>query len=137
MPVYVVRDHAELLQFYPILKYLFANDTMFNIVKLRHGGAQCNLGSWQLMRKTLIHLYLIYIHPQLAKPMRRLLIQLKNSLLPPQERGDKGNKEQDQSSSDEDDEDPRRYPTFLMTCPYCKRCFQRQAIRRSRSTHNL
>ena len=53
MPVYVVQNHAELIHFYPILRHLFANAEMFNVLKLRHGGAQCTLGSWHKMRKSL------------------------------------------------------------------------------------
>ena len=85
MPVYVVRNQAELVHFYPILRYLYANAEMFNILKLRHGGAQCAPGSWRIMRKSLTHLYLIYINPQLAIQMRRLLIHLRNSILPTQD----------------------------------------------------
>ena len=135
MPVYVVRTHAELVHFYPILRYLFANAEMFNILKLRHGGAQCAPGSWRIMRKSLTHLYLIYINPQLAIQMRRLLIHLKNSILPTQDKENKENKTQDESDSD--DEDPRKHPRFLMTCPYCGHCFKRQATRHSRSTRHL
>ena len=137
MPVYVVQNHAELIHFYPILRYLFANAEMFNVLKLRHGGAQCTLGSWQKMRKSLTHLYLIYINPQLAIPMRRLLIQLRNSLLPNQDKENKENKTQDESYSDDNGEDPRQHPKYLMTCPYCGARFQHQAIRHSRSTRNL
>ena len=136
MPVYVVRTHAELVHFYPILRYLFANAEMFNILKLRHGGAQCAPGSWRIMRKSLTQLYLIYINPQLAIQMRRLLIHLKNSILHTQDKENKENKTQDESDSD-DDEDPRKHPRFLMTCPYCGHCFKRQATRHSRSTRHL
>ena len=137
MPVYVVRNQAELVHFYPILRYLYANAEMFNIIKLRHGGAQCAPGSWRIMRKSLTHLYLIYINPQLAIQMRRLLIHLKNSILPTQDKEDKENKTQDESGSDVDDEDPRRHPKSLMTCPYCGRRFKRQATRHSRSIRHL
>ena len=86
MPVYVIRTRAELVHFYPILRYLYANAEMFNIVKLRHSEAQCAPGSWRIMRKSLSQLYLIFLHPQLATQMRRLLIHLKTIFFPPKTR---------------------------------------------------
>ena len=135
MPVYVIRTRAELVHFYPILRYLYANDEMFNIIKLRHSEAQCIPGSWRIMRKSLSQLYLIFLHPQLATQMRRLLIHLKNSILPSEDKENKENKEQEESESD--DEDPRNHPRFLMSCPYCGRSFKHQATRHSRSTNNF
>ena len=122
MPVYVLRNRGYLVRFQPILRYLYANSEMFNIIKVRHTGTQCVPGSWEKVRRTLSLLHLIYIEPQLAKPMRQLLNHLKRVSSPANE------------DENEGDEDPRNHPTCLMSCPFCGSLFQDQATRYIRTT---
>ena len=124
MPVYVLRDIVDMLQFQPILRTLYANSYMFNIVKIRHTGTQCAPRAWERVQRTLSQFHFIYIEPQLAIPMRQFLEHLKRTRSP--------EIEDDEDEEEDDEPDIRDHPGVLMTCPFCGRPFDEQDTLRTR-----
>ena len=118
MPVYVLRDNVDLLQFQPILRILYAHSYMFNIVKIRHTGPPCSPRAWERVQRTLSRFHFIYIEPQLGIPMLQFLEHLQRTRSP--------DIEEDDEEDEEDDPDIRDYPEVLLTCPFCGRPFDEQ-----------
>ena len=118
MPVYVLRDRVDLHHFKPILKILYTNAHMFNVVKIRHTGPQCVPKAWERLQKTLSRFHFIYIEPQLGTPMLQYLEHLQSTR-------SLDNDEEDEED-EEDEPDILDYPDALMSCPFCGRPFDDQ-----------
>ena len=118
MPVYVLRDNIDLLQFQPILRVLYAQSYMFNIVKIRHTGPPCSPRAWERVQRTLSRFHFIYIKPQLGIPMLQFLQHLQRTRSP--------DLDEDDEEDEEEDPDIRDYPDVLMTCPFCGHRFDEQ-----------
>ena len=116
MPNYHLYTEGDLNNFYPILKALFIDYEMLNIIKLNHSEENCQEGSGPVLNGSYPLLHLIYLHPALEPLMRQVIVHL-ISLYPA-----------------EDPNDPHNFPNCILMCPTCGRRFEDQPNRSSRAS---
>ena len=116
MPNYHLCTEKDLVDFYPILRTLFIDDEMLNIIKINHTEENCRAGSGSILNGSCPLLHLIYLHPALESFMRQVIVHLIR-LYPA-----------------EDPNDPSNFPNCILMCPTCGRRFEDQANRSSRAS---
>ena len=116
MPNYHICTEKDLVDFYPILRTLFIDDEMLNIIKINHTEENCRAGSESVLNGSYSLLHLIYLHPALEPLMRQVIVYLIRHY------------------PAEDPNDPHNFPNCILMCPFCGRRFQDQPNRSSRAS---
>ena len=114
MPKYTICTVEGLVEFYPILKELFLEDEMINVLKLNHQEENCREDSGPVLNGSHPLLHPIFLH-QALEPIMRQVIEHLIRLYPA-----------------EDPDAPHNFPNCILMCPGCGWRFSDQPNRGSR-----